>query len=212
MIESFKEIDSLFHELAKFMTHKTHVFMIGGAALMEQGLKPATKDIDLIVMTRFEFETFENGMKYAGFEGKLPGIGYKNMDLSQIFIRDDFRIDIFCKTVCRGFSLSKEMIKRARLIIKSNKLSVSICSNEDIFLFKSLTEREGDIEDCIAMSKEGIDYIAILTELKFQIRQSNKPVWITWIAERFDILEQKGLEIPIKKEIDNAKTKKQHLH
>ena len=48
-------------------------------------------------------------------------------------------------------------------------LNIFLCSNEDVFLFKTLTERPGDLEDCIALSRKGLDWNRILSELKHQM-------------------------------------------
>ncbi|MFH1916204.1 MAG: hypothetical protein ABIJ21_02985 [Nanoarchaeota archaeon] len=40
-----------------------------------------------------------------------------------------------------------------------------------------------------------------------QIRTSGNKVWITWIGERLDILEERGLNIPIMKDIDSLREK-----
>ena len=65
-----------------------------------------------------------------------------------------------------------------------------------------MTEREGDLEDCINLAKKGLDWDIILHELKGQVKDSKKDVWITWIGERLDLLEDRGLAISIKKDID----------
>ncbi len=54
MIESVEEIQNLFKEIDDFLSktpenEKLEIFVIGGIVLLEQGLKPATKDIDLVV-------------------------------------------------------------------------------------------------------------------------------------------------------------------
>lgn len=64
-----------------------------------------------------------------------------------------------------------------------------------------MTERSGDIEDCISLAKRGVEWEIILDELKNQIKLSGKNVWITWIGERLDILADEGLHIPILEEV-----------
>ena len=49
------------------------------------------------------------------------------------------------------------MVERAREYLILDKLAVYLCSNEDVFLFKTMTERSGDIEDCISLAKRGIN-------------------------------------------------------
>ena len=81
-------------------------------------------------------------------------------------------------------------------------IDVYLCSNEDIFVFKTFTEREGDLQDCISLAERGLKWNIILSELQSQVRHSGEDVWITWIGERLDILMEKGLNIPIMDQID----------
>ena len=197
----------MFKELDKVMSEKVRVYAIGGAVLLKQGLKPATKDIDIIVETKKEFITFQKALEKLDFKPQIPGQEYKHMNLSQIFQRESFRIDIFHKEVCGRFSLSDDMIKRAKKVIGLNSLDVFFCSNEDIFLFKTMTEREGDLEDCMKLVEPGIKWGIILQELQNQINQSKQDVWITWVGERFDLLEEKGLIIPIMNKLNKLRKK-----
>lgn len=207
MISKFNQIEELFKEIDSALKRKIMIFVIGGVVLLQQGLKPATKDIDLIVETKEEFMLLQNTLESIKFILKIPNIEYKNMNLNQIFIRDDFRIDLFQKEVCGRFSISKEMMKRAVTVLDLEKIKLAFCSNEDIFLFKTMTEREGDLEDCIGLAQRGIKWNIILNELKNQIKQSSQDVWITWVGERLDILEDKGLNIPVMKEINQLREK-----
>lgn len=170
--------------------------------LVYQGLKPATKDIDLIISNKQPYERFVIELKKIGFTPKNPTGVYIKMHASMILERSDFRLDIFLETVCKRLKLSKKMMQRAQSIISGNYLDVFHCSNEDIFLFKSMTERDGDLEDCISLAKRGLNWPTILTEMQSQIKQNGEDIWITWIGERFDLLEEKGLHIPIINEID----------
>ena len=205
MISEFKQIEKLFKEINASLRKKVKIFVIGGAVLLQQGLKPATKDIDLVVETKEEFMILKNALNSINFTVKIPNIEYKNMNLNQIFIRDDFRIDLFQKEICGRFSISNGMMERAITFIDLEKIKLNFCSNEDIFLFKTMTEREGDLEDCISLAKRGIKWEIILNELKNQIKKSRQDVWITWVGERLDILEEKGVNIPIMKEINQLR-------
>jgi len=207
MISEFKQIEKLFKEINASLRKKVKIFVIGGAVLLQQGLKPATKDIDLVVETKEEFMILKNALNSINFTVKVPNIEYKNMNLNQIFVRDDFRIDLFQKEICGRFSISKEIMKRAITLIDLEKIKLNFCSNEDIFLFKTMTEREGDLEDCISLAKRGIKWDIILNELKNQIKKSRQDVWITWVGERLDILEEKGINIPVMKEINQLREK-----
>ncbi len=197
MITNYDEIEKLFNEIDKVIENKINLFVIGGAVLLQQDLKDATKDIDIIVNTEEEFIIFQKALETLGFKPKITGKEYEHMDINQIFQNGDFRIDLFYKEVCGEFSLTKEMVKRANTILNLEKLNIAHCSNEDIFLFKTMTEREGDLEDCIRLGIPGINWEIIIKELQNQIKKSNQDVWITWVGERLDLLEDKGLVIPI---------------
>ena len=43
---------------------------------------------------------------------------------------------------------------------------------------------------------------AVIKGVKSQIRSSGNNVWITWIGERLEILEDRGLTIPMMKEVN----------
>jgi len=206
MITTFKEIENLFGEINNSMYKKTGVYVIGGAALLRRGMKAATKDIDIVVATKNEFFAIQDVLTKINFVSQTPGKEYAHMNLSQIFQRKDFRIDLFEKEVCGRFSLSKEMMKRAEMIIKLSHLTVFLCSSEDIFLFKTMTEREGDITDCISIAAtQNPNWAVILEELQSQIKQSKQDVWVTWVGERLDILSERGVDIPIMNEVDKLR-------
>ncbi len=207
MISDFEQIRELFKEVDTRINKKVDLFTIGGAVLLDQGIKPATKDIDIVVQTKEDFLTLNKALIDLKFITKIPGAEYKHMDLNQIFIRDDYRIDLFQREVCGRFSLSEGMTRRARLIAELNKINLYLCSNEDVFLFKTMTEREGDLEDCISLAKVGITWNSVIEELKHQIKHSKQDVWITWVGERLDLLEEKGLTIPIMNEMNKLRDK-----
>lgn len=204
MISDFKHLASLFEEINHKLRTKIDVYLIGGIVLLSQGLKPATKDIDLILIHEKEHAALSQTLHAIGFQGKIPTNIYRRLNLGQIYVRDDFRLDVFFRTVCKRFSLSERMRKRAKRQLTLPHLTVSLCSNEDVFLLKTFTEREGDLEDCIALARRGLDWTVIIQELKEQIRLSGQDVWITWVGERFDILVEKGLNIPIMDELDRV--------
>ncbi len=196
MISNFESIQNQFNELNKFLKAKVDLYVIGGAVLLYHGLKPATKDIDIVVDTEKEFRSLEKALKESGFELKIPGLEYKHMDLNQIFVKGDMRIDLFQRTVCSRFFLSDSMKKRAIKVLDQKDITVNLCSKEDIFLFKTMTDREGDIEDCIALSQRGLEWESIVSELRNQAKETGHEVWITWVAERLEILEEKGVPLP----------------
>ncbi len=204
MVEAFERFQRLFEEIGERLEARVDIYIIGGAALLYRGLKTATKDIDIVVSSREEFDNLEAALLKYRFYKKNPGVGYQNMNLSHILEKDEFRIDLFEKRVCSKFSLSDGMKDRSEKISTNGNLKAFICSNEDIFLFKTMTEREGDITDCMAIaSTQAPDWSMILEELKTQVRMSGQDIWVTWVGERLEILLERKIDIPIMKEIYN---------
>ena len=72
-------------------------------------------------------------------------------------------------------------------------------------MFKTFTEREGDIADCISLTQSDIDWDAMLDEINKQIGTSGNKVWITYIGERMDLLLERGINIPIMDKIDKLR-------
>ena len=197
MISKFEQLNNLFEELEKTLDEKVDIYIIGGAVMLYYNVKPITKDVDIVVSSLKEFKAAEKALKKMKFITKIPTEEYKRFDLSQILQRGEFRIDLFQRTVCKGFLLSEGMKKRAMKIRESKHLAEYLCSPTDIFMFKTFTEREGDIADCISLTEATIDWNAMLEEINDQMRISGNKVWITWIGERMDLLIEIGLKIPI---------------
>ena len=90
------------------------------------------------------------------------------------------------------------MVSRSSERVRHEDVALSSCAMEDILIFKSITEREGDLEDSKAIIKGTmVDWNVFLTELEEQI-ETGEDVWITWIADRLWLLrEDAGLSIPV---------------
>lgn len=205
MITNMQPVKDLFQELSPKLATTVRLYLIGGIVLLQQGLKGATKDIDIVVETKEEFAAFHGALERANFSPKIPRRGAEHMNLNQVFVRGELNIDVFQKEVCGKFALSPNMIKRAKRIFHYQNLDVFFCSNEDIFLFKNMTERDGDIDDCLALANTSLNYGIILDELQHQIKQSKQDIWVTWVGERMDILEEKGAKIPIMPQLNKLR-------
>lgn len=205
MISDFKQIEELFKETDQQLTSNINIYIIGGAVLLYHGLKPATKDIDVILPNKESYSTLLKALTSLGFKRKEPTETYKKMEINVILEKGDFRFDLFLQKVLKKISLTNEMKNRAINILEIKHLNVFLCSNEDIFIFKSMTERKGDLEDCITLAKRGINWDIILKEIQSQIKHSGEDVWITWIGEKVGLLEDEGINIPIMKEINELR-------
>lgn len=204
MISDSGRMTGLMDELAGCTDSEVDLYMIGGGAMMFLGSKAATKDIDLVVLGSEVYDAVHNSLKDLGFESIRPGAGYSRMNLSDMLERKDgFRIDLFDTRVCSKLKLTEGMASRAALRYQNGNLRLFSCSGSDILIFKSITERDGDIEDCGRLIElNQVDWDIVLSEVMVQISEGND-VWITWIADRLNVLsETMGVSIPVLKTID----------
>jgi hypothetical protein len=109
-------------KLALKVSKPVNLFTIGGLCLIHYGLKEATKDIDVVLKSSFEFDELIRALKEIGYYE--PGFieisrPYKKMAANIILEnKDGFRWDIFLQTVCRALSFSDEMESRSNLLFK----------------------------------------------------------------------------------------------
>jgi len=200
-ITNFTQIYDAFEEMDNSITQKIDIYLIGGAVLLYHDAKPGTKDIDLIVNSKEEYESLINTLKKNDFALEKPTREYHKLNIENILIKDNYRFDIFNKIVCNNLFLSENMIKRAKLIKEYKNIRLFTCSLEDILVFKSITDRDGDIDDCQSIARTNPDWNIVLEEIIYQTKKSGKDVWITWFEERLNLLEDRGVDIPILKDI-----------
>lgn len=200
-INHFKQITDKFEDLDNKINRKLNLYLIGGAVLLYNDLKGGTKDIDLVVTSKKDKELLARTLEKDNFIIEKPGKSYSKMNLEKILVKDNYRIDIFDIIVCGKLFLSENMIKRAKLIKEYKNINLFGCSVEDVFVFKSITERDGDVDDCYSIATYKIDWSIIFNEIKYQIQESEQGVWITWFEERLNLLEDRKIVIPIIKDI-----------
>lgn len=199
MISKYSSVLDVFRELDPVVKNHVRIYLIGGGAMMKHGLKIRTKDIDIVVGSEEEYYVVLKAFTDIGFSTEIPGKPYERLTVTQILIRGDLRVDLFCKEVCGKFSLSEGMKSRAseeKMGLK--KIQLKVCSPADIFLFKTMTERDGDEDDCASIIRDvpDLDWQTILDEAVKQ-SEMGEPVWITWITARLEYFAGKNLSIPI---------------
>lgn len=161
-------------KIGNALTMPINLYLIGGAAMIKYGLKAATKDIDVLFSTQREAVELVNALmrvEYYQIQSGRLAPEYKMMSATRIVENHDgFRWDIFHEYVCKKLRLSPGMIKRATLFVETGQLNVWIISKEDIFLLKSVTERDDDEDDLLLLARSGLDWEAILNECIGQSR------------------------------------------
>lgn len=180
------------------------VYLIGGGAMSFQGLKNATKDIDGILQNDGDLQSLATALEQAGYTASNE-LDPEYLDLSAtcIYAKDGApQWDLFNRIVCKKLRLSSGMRARStRFDGSGSKLELRLIAPEDIFVFKSITERQGDVPDVDMLWASGLDWDAILGEMKWQCEHSDQ-AWAASFLETLQRLRDGGRAIPILKDVD----------
>jgi hypothetical protein len=194
------------------LERKTTVFVAGGAAMALMDLKEATKDIDVVLKTRKEVDSLLSGLHRLGYKDPRRFVMVSPARMGARAIRqngDGFRWDIFEKVVANSLHFSPGMVERGRdWEVGRGKLVVRLLSKEDIFLLKSVTDREGDLEDMRVIAESSVRWDRIVRECRWQAVHS-KRIWENALCERLRDLRRKyGIASPIEKEVCSSAVRK----
>ena len=197
-----ESLEQFFEKVGDSVRIPLTIYLIGGCNMNLRNMKPATKDVDIVLLNQKELLAFKEAvqqMNYAIDEELFQEAVYQD---AVIVFKDKSgsRIDVFVKIICNQLQLSEGMIKRSKEYKTYEKVKVMLVSSEDIFLFKSLTDREQDINDCFVFIDAGLDWDIIIKECVDQHRENVK--WIFWLYEQICRIEDtKGISIPKKRDI-----------
>jgi len=207
-ISKRNDLEELFDQLGGHLKRDIQALVIGGAALLEYGMKDATKDIDIVCRTEADRDEFLRAARELGFELATPERRHIRLGLNRIAMRGGHVLDIFAGSISSGFGLSDGMWERAKMRRVFGKADVRYASPEDIFkdifIMKLIAGREGDIEDCAVLVSAGLDFDTVYEEIESQYRRSggekedDQKIWITYIEESIARLEEDyGISMPI---------------
>ena len=209
----------LFEKIGKNLQRKTKAFLIGGENMRIKGLKVRTKDIDIVVENQKDFNSIKNALTKLGYKPK-GNVNFSTEDFrlhpSTIMEHTNrSRIDLFTKKILKTLSLSSKMISRAELADFSN-LHLGILKNEDIFLLKSITSREGDIQDMASLidinhTKKGkftqiyFNWDIVWNEIKEQEKKSPLKSFSEIMQDNIEWLAQyTSINIPIRNKLQRV--------
>jgi len=184
--------EAFFIECGSALSAPTETYLLGGGAMCFRNQKNATKDVDLLFLDHGSEARFAESLERLGFsERKDLEKAYIKMRASGIWGRgtEEIRIDMFVGKVCGALALSEGMRKRAEKLGTFGKLEVRIVSNEDMILFKSVTERPDDTNDIAAVVRSAnIDWNVILDECK---KQSEERFWYGLLLNKLEELNER---------------------
>ena len=147
----------LFDKIGMYATRPLEVYLVEGENMRIKNLKAATKDCDVVVRSKADFDRFVDIM--------TTRIGFRKLAYSE-HTRDDMRlcpdtildhpdmprVDIFTNRIFNGAVLSDAMVQTANYLNYGN-LKVGVLRNEYVFLLKAVAGREGDIDGMEILAK-----------------------------------------------------------
>lgn len=208
ILSSRDDLERALNEMGDALADHVKAYLIGGCAMMLYNAKLATKDINLVSLSAADAESIVQALLKIGFKVVVPREDVYCRLGTAIMMEDQrgMRIDIFVATVCRKIKVTSGMVARSRLYSRYGRLEIHLISPEDIFLFKSVTEREGDLDDMARLAERGLDWRTILEECALQ---SGEVILEGYLAVRLQELEeQKGIVSPIKAELEEMTERK----
>ncbi len=149
-----KPSNLLFREISDELQESKIIYLFGGENMRIKSLKDSTKDCDIVVESKDDFDNLAEILTNMGYERRLK-TNYSDEDRrikpDDIFEHEKkSRMDLFTITIMQDLSLSSTMKEKAD-IRDYGKLKVGLLRNEHVFLLKAVANREGDIQDMEAL-------------------------------------------------------------
>lgn len=130
-----------------FLKRKVHLIACGGTALTLLGVKPSTKDIDLIVPNLDEHEYLISILKQLGYK-PASGWGWERGDG---FIFDLFR----GKAIHTTGLLESPLEKGNHIFVKEfDRIYLGVLNYYDIIISKLFRATAVDIDDCLSLVRD----------------------------------------------------------
>jgi len=199
------EVLSILRKAGRECRSPIPAYLIGGGAMALRGEKDATRDLDLVLTSQDDADELKRALVGIGFvvNARRPDECRALVDAVILNKPAGLRADIFIQKVCDKLHFSEGMRSRARLVDKLGKLTLFMCSREDIFLLKSVTERTRDLDDMMSLFRSGLERDIILEECDLQTRLAgfrDSPVWEAFLLVKIEEMEERyGVDIPWKR-------------
>lgn len=200
-------IRSQFERIGSQLAAPVTGYLIGGGAMAFRDLKDATKDIDLVVESGDDLGRLQSALLELDYDVvRAPAEEYEALGAQRIVENDDgCRIDLFNRQVIDKLVLSDGIRGRGERFLETGNLAVELVSPEDIFLFKAVAGRAGDIEDMFALLQSDLDFSVIDAELSAQIELLGQELFVTHVNEALvDLAEHHNVTTPLHEPVAEA--------
>ncbi|MEK6811158.1 MAG: DUF6036 family nucleotidyltransferase [Nanoarchaeota archaeon] len=198
-----QEQQNLFLRIAERLPKKIEVYAIGGTAMMFLGLKYNTLDVDLVFSNVEDRKIFKETAKLLDFKESSAEIVYgKKENTPEMVVIADVRLDLFLFKIVSSY-FSEPMQKRATQIHEfAGKLIIRVADPQDILIMKSVTSREKDVNDIVAIIKNTkINWDVIVNESCEQVRLGNETA-ILGLGEKLEKLANRKIIVVPKDVLD----------
>ncbi len=186
--------------IGNILTKKLSVYAIGGTAMMLMGIKNATLDADFVFDKHADREEFMDALRKLGAKESDVTLVYGLKDNTPLMLEfDNCRFDLFMNKIITSI-FSDAMKERAKQIHEFGNLIVKVADPNDVLIMKSVTSRDKDLDDIIAIFNNGqIDWNILLEESKEQVKHGNGAA-IMSLGEKLEKLANRKL-ITVPKDI-----------
>ena len=149
-----KPSNLLFREISDGLQESMAIYLFGGENMRIKSLKDSTKDCDMAVENKEDFDNLAKILTNMKYERRLK-TNYSDEDRrikpDDIFEHEEkSRVDLFTSTIMQDLTISSAIKEKAD-IRDYGKLKVGLLRNEHVFLLKAIANREGDIQDMAAL-------------------------------------------------------------
>lgn len=166
-------IEEVFESVDELLDDELTAYLMGGGAMTFRDLKNGTKDVDLLVASRRDFDRLRELLYARGYEKEDDPIDeYASLGAALILDKEGAcRFDIFDREVVRKLRLTEDMQTRATDVFVGDSLVIRALSNEDIFLFKGVAGRSRDPDDMarLVQAGTGLNFEVITDEFESQL-------------------------------------------
>jgi hypothetical protein len=213
-----EEVLSILRKVGNICPRRFPVYLIGGGAMALRGEKDATRDLDLVLESQDDADDIKKAFERFGFtvDARRPDECRALVDAAILSKQAGLRADIFVGKVCDKLRFSEGMKKRAVLVDKLGKITLFMCSREDIFLLKSVTERTRDLDDMMSLFRRGLERNVIMRECDLQselagFRESR--IWEAFLLVKLEEMENRyGIRVPWKRSLKSKAEIKMGAH
>lgn len=185
--------DEFFQLVGSHLAGPVTCWALGGTAMVYWGLKPETKDVDLITDDPGARADFMAALSDLGFE-KVGDVSDPSKPVAAT--RGELSVDVFCLETTH-MVLSAEMKARTGRYLSFGRLNLGLPAPQDILVLKSATDRREDVLiGGRIIRRFPVDWSVVLAEAVTQERLGKSRVAYDLFDFLWRVSTETGAEVP----------------